>query len=109
MAEWLAAQNALFVVFVALLCAAVVVISYGVFMAIYSWFETRNIPKTEFFTCDRHGAFPVKLLMMIDLGDGRPPIKQCPFCYSDSFKTADARLKAEEAKRTAKPALTGKK
>lgn len=105
MAEWLAAQNALFVVFVALLCAAVVVISYGVFMAIYSWFETRNTPKTEFFTCDRHGTFPVKSLILIDLGDGRHPVQQCPFCYDAAFKLADQRLKDEEAKRGAVPKL----
>jgi hypothetical protein len=109
MVEYLASHKLIFSSYLTLLWVSVGIVAYFVVVGFCAWIETRNTPKTDFFTCDRHGAFPVKLLMMIDLGDGRPPIKQCPFCYSDSFKTADARLKAEEAKRTAKPALTGKK
>jgi hypothetical protein len=83
--------------------AAVVVLAgltfYVLFVAIRSWWETRETPKTDMFTCDKHGVFPVKYLIEMPIDDGGKPIMQCPFCYEEAFKKADERLKAEEDKR----------
>jgi hypothetical protein len=99
MVEYLALHKIVFASYLTLIWVSLGILAYFVLVGACAYFDTRNTPKTDFFTCDRHGVFPVKLLIMIDLGDGRPPIKQCPFCYEAAFKTADARLKAEEAKR----------
>jgi hypothetical protein len=71
---------------------------YLAVVCIAAYYATKQTERTEFFTCDKHGAFPVKLLMSIDLGDGRPVVQQCPFCYEEAFKKADARIRADEAK-----------
>jgi len=73
--------------------------AYVVCVVIRSWWETRETPKTDMFTCDKHGVFPVKYLIEMPIDDGGKPIMQCPFCYEEAFKKADERLKAEEAKR----------
>jgi len=105
MVEWLASHRIVYTSYLTLLGVAGCVVVYIAFAGLLAWIETRNTPKTDFFTCDRHGTFPVKSLILIDLGDGRHPVQQCPFCYDAAFKLADQRLKDEEAKRGAVPKL----
>lgn len=63
--------------------------------ALCAYVETRTAPRVDHFTCDKHGAFPAKWLLELDLGDGGPPFKQCPFCWDASMKKAEAYLKTK--------------
>jgi len=95
-------MNALEMLLMAVVVVGIGVIAYVVVICLTAYHETKKTDKVDFFTCDKHGAFPVKLLMEIDLQDGQPPVKQCPFCLDEAYKQADARLKAEEAKHAGK-------
>ena len=76
---------------------------YVGWMALRAWWEAKQAPKVDMFTCDKHGPIFAKDVMQIPMDDGGPPYKQCPFCFEDTYKIADARLRAEEAKRVAPP------
>jgi hypothetical protein len=72
------------------------VVFYIIYVCASARQDVKKTNRTEFFTCDKHGAFPTKYLMEIDLADGNPAVKQCPFCYEEAFKKADSRLKEQE-------------
>lgn len=64
------------------------------------YLEAHNAPRVDMFECEKHGLFPVKYVMRIDMQDGGKPVEQCPFCYEDAFKKADSELRKREASRS---------
>lgn len=82
-------------------CASMIVVggTYLLYLIFMGWKMTREAPKEGFYTCDKHGPFPSRILMSMPVPDGGEPVKVCPFCYDEAFKIADQRLRAEEDKR----------
>lgn len=42
-------------------------------------------PRTDMFTCDKHGAIPSKYVHQLS-GVTEKPVPYCPFCMEDKFK-----------------------
>lgn len=87
--HWASAQWPYFVVGVA--TALTVYFIYG---ALSAWWETRNTPRTEFFTCDKHGAFPMKWTIEAPMPQGDVH-RVCPFCFDAAFKKAEEYVQAK--------------
>jgi hypothetical protein len=49
--------------------------------------ETKEAPRTQMFTCDRHGAVPASCLIHLDVGLENS-VDYCPFCFNDKMKAA---------------------
>ena len=75
-------------------------ISYLAWVTFRAWWEAKEAPRVDMFTCDKHGAIPSKDVIQVPMDDGGKPYLQCPFCFEDAMKLADKRLRASEAKVT---------
>lgn len=64
-----------------------------------AWREVQETTKEEFFTCDKHGVFPMKATIEAPMPWGGDPQRVCPFCFDAAFKKADQLLLDEEARR----------
>ena len=64
------------------------VFGYIGYLATKAWQDTRESPKTEFFTCDKHGAFPMTWTMEVPLPEGDYH-RVCPFCFDEAYKKAE--------------------
>ena len=74
-------------------------VGYVILVATSARRETLQANKTDFFTCDKHGAFPMKWTVEVPMPDGGADYKMCLFCFEEGFKKADAALRAQEARR----------
>jgi len=73
---------------------------YVLVVAFRAWIEVRSTPKVDYFTCDKHGSFPLKWAIDMPMDDGGPPHKVCCFCFQDAYKRADSIVREQEQKAT---------
>lgn len=81
------------------LSAGVIALVYLAWVVLWAWRDSKDAPKSDMFTCDKHGLVPVKYVMSLPIDDGGPPHLQCPFCFEDAIKRADELMKVDEARR----------
>ena len=68
---------------------------YGVILALTAWWAARESPRTEFFTCDKHGAFPMKWTIEAPMPEGDVH-RCCPFCFNEAYKKAETFVRSKE-------------
>src|ERR1700761_5644134 len=84
---------------IALICFIAVVVFFISTLA-WIWWKVKTdvdkIPKQPFSECERHGLYPTKYSIWIEIpAEGRPLLKQemCPQCYADRFTASEAKIK----------------
>ena len=63
------------------------IVVYLVAMAWDAKHDIKSAPKADMYLCDKHGAFPASYAFNLT-GMTDEPIKQCPMCMEDRFKSA---------------------
>lgn len=72
---------------IATILCALLIIGYLVLVAYDARHATDTAPRTDMYTCDRHGLFPRKYALKLT-GITEEPIEQCPMCLQLKFQEA---------------------
>lgn len=70
-----------------LVSVLLLIVIYLLCMVAAAFHEVKGQPRIPMFSCDKHGAVPVKYTLKLNVFSDQP-IEVCPLCFEDKMKAA---------------------